>query len=196
MQNLYYTRLKKNCYCKRPRPNFFSTGACAGKEGERGSGRKANVWNRHITAARLFFAGQTSREKRKPHVFHPREFVRARDSTNEIGEKGINEKNFKQREHLDTAPFFSIWKCDAGKQRLINFKGNSIRVARFTPYRIYKYEGERSSFLLFVSRIRITVNWEIKFLRFLIKLVHISVRSNRVKPDITGEKFASLRSGE
>lgn len=115
MQNLYYTRLKKKIATANVLvQTFFSTGACAGKEGERGSGRKANVWNRHITAARLFFAGQTSREKRKPHVFHPREFVRARDSTNEIGEEGINEKNFKQREHLNTAPFFSIWKCDAG----------------------------------------------------------------------------------
>lgn len=64
-------------------------------------------------------------------MFHPREFVRARDSTNEIGEKGINEKNFKQREHLNIPPFFSICENVTQEQRLINFKGNSIRSFRF-----------------------------------------------------------------
>lgn len=194
MQNLYYTRLKKNCYCKRP--NFFFDGRLRGQGGREGIGTEGECLKSSYNSSAIIFRRSNIAWKTKsPRVSSPWICSRPRFDERNNSKRGLTRRilnNASISTLLLSFPFENVTQ----EQRLINFKGNSIRVARFTSYRIYKYEGERSSFLLFVSRIRITVNWEIKFLRFLIKLVYISVRSNRVKPDITGEKFASLRSGE
>lgn len=193
MQNLYYTRLKKNCYCKRP--NFFFDGRLRGQGGREGIGTEGECLKSSYNGSAIIFRRSNIAWKTKtPRVSSSWICSRPRFDERNNSKRGLTRRilnNASISTLLLSFPFENVTQANKGLLTL-----REIRYARFAPYRIYKYEGERSSFLLFVSRIRITVNWEIKFLRFLTKLVYISVRSNRAKPDITGEKFASLRSGE
>lgn len=193
MQNLYYSRLKKNCYCKRP--NFFFDGRLRGQGGGEGIGTEGEcLKSSYNSSAIIFHRSNIAWKTKTPRVSSPWICSRPRFDERNNSKRGLTRRilnNASISTLLLSFPFENVTQANKGLLTL-----REIRYARFAFYRIYKYEGERSSFLLFVSRIRITVNWEIKFLRFLTKLVYISVRSNRAKPDITGEKFASLRSGE
>lgn len=142
MQNLYYTRFKKKkkkLLLQTPGPNFFSDG-----QTEERSVWKANVWNRHITVARLFFEHRAYRvkneeeEERGFHVFHGEG---TKDKRRGGGWKceTINENNFmrggSQFDRLCNLfrAFLSFLRVE-WQQRLINWR-REIQYALLLGYK-------------------------------------------------------------
>lgn len=170
MQNLYYTRLKKNCYCKRP--NFFFDGRLRGQGGREGIGTEGECLKSSYNSSAIIFRRSNIAWKTKtPRVSSPWICSRPRFDERNNSKRGLTRRisnNASISTLLLSFPFENVTQANKGLLTLREIR-YALLVSLLTA--IYKYEGEPlSSFsfrgfeLPWIGKLNSSVFWQSWFI--------------------------------